>query len=186
MVQGLIAQSGGTMDIQSEAASGTRVRLWVPVDHSGTAGQEDSPTSKCRPSDTRSLRVIVVDDDPLILSSTVIMLEDLGHFAIAKVSGAAALESLRENSAVDVVVTDYAMPVMNGLQLASQIQQQWPWLAVILASGYADQIGVDYKSLERLAKPYSQAQLADCVAKVVRDKKIVSMHATPRSESRRL
>ena len=177
MVQGLMAQSGGTMDVRSEVASGTQVRLWLPVDHSSPAGKEESIALKPRPNSTRSLHVMVVDDDPLILSSTVIMLEDLGHVAIAAASGAAALEALRENSTVDVVVTDHAMPGMNGLQLANHIQQQWPWLAIILASGYADHVSIDYAPLERLAKPYSQAQIADCIDKVVRDKKIVSIQA---------
>ena len=105
-------------------------------------------------------RVLVVDDDPLIASSTAAMLEDLGHLVIEAPSGARALDMLRLGAKVDVVVTDHAMPGMTGSELARQIRQHWPSLPIILATGYAELPNGEDPGLPRLAKPYLQSELA--------------------------
>jgi CheY-like chemotaxis protein len=176
MVHGLAAQSGGTMQIESKVGHGTSVRLWLPVDTTGEVAETRLPEVEARA--TASHRVLVVDDDSLILSSAAAMLEDLGHVVIVASSGTAALEILRANAKVDVVVTDYAMPHMNGLELADLLHQQWPWLPVILASGYAEfaNAGTIF-SLERLAKPYNQAEIAACIERVLEERKIIPLNA---------
>ncbi len=109
------------------------------------------------------LRVLVVDDDPLVLASTAAMLEDVGHAVIDAPSGARALDLLRQGAPVDVVVTDQAMPGMTGIELATQIQASWPALPVILASGYAELPALAETTLPRLRKPYLQADLVAAV-----------------------
>jgi CheY-like chemotaxis protein len=74
----------------------------------------------------RSCRILVIDDDPLILSSTAALLADLGHSVIEAPSAISALEILRADAKVDAVVTDHAMPQMTGLELAGIIRKQWP------------------------------------------------------------
>ena len=64
--------------------------------------------------DRRPCRVLVVDDDPMVVASTAAMLEDLGHVVIEALSGARALDLLRSGAKVDVVITDHAMPGMTG------------------------------------------------------------------------
>jgi len=177
MVHGLAAQSGGTMQIESKLGQGTSVRLWLPVDTTGVVADAPAPNLETRAAASR--RVLVVDDDSLILSSTAAMLEDLGHVVIVASSGTAALEILRANAKVDIVVTDYAMPNMNGLELADLLHQQWPWLPVILASGYAEFTNVEtISSLARLAKPYTQAEIGACIERVLEERKIVPLHMT--------
>ena len=66
------------------------------------------------------------------------MLEDLGHTGIAASSGKEALDILRQQGSVDLVITDYAMPQMTGLQLADAIKKEWPELPVIIATGFAE------------------------------------------------
>jgi CheY-like chemotaxis protein len=100
-------------------------------------------------------------------------LEDLGHVVIEAPSGATALELLRASAKIDVIITDHAMPNMTGVELASLIRQQWPWIPVILASGYADLMGIEKAPLERLAKPYTQREVASCIEKVLDERKIV-------------
>jgi CheY-like chemotaxis protein len=126
-------------------------------------------------------RVMVVDDDPLILSSTAAMLEDLGHVVIEASSAASALEILRADAKVDVVVTDHAMPVMTGIQLTGVMRQQWPWIPVILASGYADLLEMDDAPRQRLAKPFTQAELARSIATVLEQQKVVPIDAARRA-----
>ena len=65
--------------------------------------------------DQASLVVLAVDDDILVLTNTLAMLDDLGHAGIAASSGKEALDYLRQQASVDLVITDFAMPKMNGL-----------------------------------------------------------------------
>jgi CheY-like chemotaxis protein len=121
------------------------------------------PNPASTPSDnrnTRSLRILVVDDDPLVGAGTVAMIEDLGHVAIDAESAARALEILRSEPNIDVVITDYAMPGMNGGQLAAEIHRIWPRIPVVIATGYADVLdnGLDLRLLQ---KPYQQRDLAE-------------------------
>jgi signal transduction histidine kinase len=180
MVHGLMAQSGGTMQLESQVGKGTAVRLWFPVDRDGVVPSTSSEPEVRAPAQF-SCRVMVVDDDALILSSTAAMLEDLGHIVIEASSGVSALEILRAEAKVDVVVTDHAMPHMTGLELAAIIREQWPWVPIILASGYAELPQRDDFPLPRLAKPYGQSELASCIANVIEGRKIIPIEAARRA-----
>jgi CheY-like chemotaxis protein len=99
--------------------------------------------------------------------STVDMLEDLGHEVIEAHSGSSALDILRSGRAVDLVITDYSMPEMNGAQLAKAAREIQPDVPILLATGYAELpsgLGVD---LPRIGKPYQQDQLAAKIEKVM-------------------
>jgi signal transduction histidine kinase len=179
MVHGLVAQSGGAIRIASEVGKGTSVRLWLPVDRAGVVSQRavpEAPTQSMVPH-----KILVVDDDQLILSSTAAMLDDLGHVVIEAASATGALEILRAGTKVDVVVTDHAMPSMTGLELAGVIREQWPWIPVILASGYTDLMNTADIPFRRLAKPYHQSELASCIAAVLEEQKIVPIDAARRA-----
>ena len=104
--------------------------------------------------------LLLVDDDPLVLASTAAMLEDLGHRVVEAASGAEALDRLRDGAAIDLVITDYAMPGMTGLQLAEALRRLRPGLPVLLATGYAELRGEGTDGLPRLEKPFEQAALA--------------------------
>jgi signal transduction histidine kinase len=179
MVHGLVAQSGGAMRIASQVGQGTSIRLWLPVDRTGATPQSSVPEARART--TISVNVLVVDDDPLISSSTAAMLDDLGHVVTEAISAAGALEILRGGSNIELVVTDHAMPHMTGLELARIIREEWPWIPVILASGYADLLSTDTASLPRLAKPYHQSELATCIATVLEVQKVVPIDAARRA-----
>jgi CheY-like chemotaxis protein len=104
--------------------------------------------------------ILVVDDDPLIAMSTVEMLEDLGHRAIEANSAAQALAILKEGQAVDLMLTDQAMPGMTGLELAEIARKERPTMPILLATGYADLPASKIK-LPRLSKPYLQTELQE-------------------------
>ena len=162
-VQGFVAQSGGAMRISSRLGIGTNVEFWLPMTEAGGMGQPNAaPASSCSGSD-RSLRILVVDDDPLVGAGTVAMIEDLGHVPIEAQSAAGALEILRSGQNIDIVVTDYAMPDMNGGQLAAEIHRIWPRIPVVIATGYADVQALD---LPRLQKPYQQRDLAALIERL--------------------
>ncbi|HTS92791.1 MAG TPA: response regulator [Stellaceae bacterium] len=165
MVYGLTAQSGGSTRISSELGKGTTIELWFPVLPEDVVPKP----AESQPQETKSLplSVLIVDDDPLVLESTVDMIEDLGHRAYGAASGALALDALHSGVQVDLVLSDHAMPGMTGVELAKRIQQIKPALPIILATGYTDHLDEIGRSLERLAKPYRQAEVAALIAKVV-------------------
>lgn len=107
-----------------------------------------------------SLLVLAVDDDALIRMNTVGMLEELGHRVLEASNGAEALEIVRHNPAVDVVLTDFAMPRMTGRDLAIAIAREKPGLSVILATGYAELPPGEKIDVKLLPKPFSLAELA--------------------------
>jgi CheY-like chemotaxis protein len=168
MVDGLVAQSGGAMRITSQPGLGTTVELWLPI-------SEDAETARPRPAGAprlravRSCRILVVDDDPIVLSGTVAMLEDLGHEVCEAASAEEALEILGDAPEVDLVITDHAMPGMTGTELAKHIRQNWAELPIVIATGYADLPGDSELGLPRLSKPYRQLELAELVARMVGD-----------------
>jgi CheY-like chemotaxis protein len=111
------------------------------------------------------LVVLAVDDDPLVLTNTLAMLEVLGHTAIEASSGRRALEILRDDNSIDLVVTDQVMPDMTGAELAKAIRAEWPKLSIILATGFAETPS-DSIALPRLSKPFTQADLAEKISLV--------------------
>ena len=109
----------------------------------------------------RSAVILFVDDDPLIAMSTTEMLEDLGHRVIGANSGQHALDILKSEQPIDLMVTDHMMPGMTGLELAAASREVRPSLPVLLATGYAELPEGTQIDLPRLAKPYHQDQLRD-------------------------
>ncbi len=165
MVHGLAEQSGGRFILKSQPAQGTTAELWLPVDEGINPAAEKQAAIREAERHQPMLVVLAVDDDPLVLTNTVAMLEDLGHTAIGVSSGKLALETLRQDNSVDLVITDQIMPQMTGVQLADAIKAEWPELAVILASGFAEAPAGIHR-LPRLSKPFNQSELAAKVAEV--------------------
>ena len=167
VVDGLVAQSGGAMRITSRPGAGTTVELWLPVSPTETAAERPRPATPLLVADTRCCRVLVVDDDPIVLAGTAAMLEDLGHVATEASSGESALRLLLSAAGFDLVITDHAMPGMTGTELAARIRGSWPKLPVVIATGYAELPGDGDPGLPRLSKPYRQQELAALVARLV-------------------
>jgi CheY-like chemotaxis protein len=114
----------------------------------------------------QALKILLVDDDALVRMGTAELLADLGHGVTEAGSGEQALEHLRE-AAFDVVITDFAMPRMNGLDLAKNIRTSHGALPVIVASGYGEVKGVGDLDVTWLVKPYLQDDLARSLARAV-------------------
>jgi PAS domain S-box-containing protein len=159
MVHGFTAQSGGAMNIASQPGQGTVVTLWLPRARKGVQPDPAPREGPAPPITRRNLRVLLVDDDVLVSMGAADMLVDLGHRVVEAQSAAHALKLLEAEGRFDVVVTDYAMPGMNGYDLAVTITQAHPELPVVLATGYAELPAEMKIEFRRLAKPYSQADL---------------------------
>jgi PAS domain S-box-containing protein len=151
MVHGLAEQTGGQFVLSSKLGEGTTAELWLPVAGDETAATPT--TEEAGPPAFQPKRVLVVDDDALVLLNTATMTEDLGHQVTEATSGKEALAKLRSQP-FDLVITDYAMPQMNGGQLASAITAEWPDIKVIVATGYSEMPEELRGKFERLGKPF--------------------------------
>ena len=161
MVQGLLAQSGGKLFLTSQKGAGTTAELWLPLAEASLQPFNVEEVQPILPTSTK-LTILAVDDDALVLMNTVLMLQDLGHNVLEATSGIDALQVLSKSD-VDLVITDHVMPKMTGIELAEIIEQKWPGVSVILASGYVD-LPSGKTELQRLPKPFTEAELAKAVA----------------------
>lgn len=164
MVHGLAIQLGGKLRLRSDVGKGTTAELWLPW--SEFAARTDSPppltVTNVQPS-----RILVVDDDVLIAMNTVDLVEDLGHSALEANSGKAALEILASDVPLDAMITDFAMPGMNGVELAIRARELRPDLPILLASGYAELPSGTEMALPRLGKPFLQQDLEAALSKIL-------------------
>ncbi|HYM03391.1 MAG TPA: response regulator [Stellaceae bacterium] len=163
-VHGLAAQSGGGMRISSKLGEGTKVELWLPAVKSSADAQVRRPIEAAAAGPMRALSVLLVDDDPMVATSTAEMVEHLGHRVLVASSAARALDAVRGASDFDVLITDHAMPNMTGVELAKEVRKIRPGLPLILATGYADLPGDIDPAIRRLAKPYRAHDLAALLA----------------------
>ena len=138
-VYGFAKQSGGGVRIQTQLGEGTTVQVFLP-----RARAERSPiaaeTQPARPfrAASEGRRALLVDDDADVREVTRAMLQDLGIVVSEAGSGAAALKRMAEEAPYDLVMIDFAMPGMNGAELARQIEQRYPGVPIVLVTGYAD------------------------------------------------
>jgi PAS domain S-box-containing protein len=172
MVQGLMAQSNGKLVLRSSKGYGTTAELWLPVAQAEPPIAATPGLPEIVMTVPKTLTILAVDDDPLVLMNTVMMLEDMGHTVLEAISGSQALEMMAERS-IDLVITDHAMPRMTGSQLADAIRTQWPDIPILLATGYAELPPGANPDLLRLSKPFTELQLQQAVQNVMHEAAIV-------------
>jgi PAS domain S-box-containing protein len=167
MVHGFAVQSGGALMLSSRPGRGTIVELWLPRTNEPVA-ETRSPEHAAKPTasaEAHRLRILLVDDDPLVVAGTTGMLEELGHdVTTVATSGDEALAVLRRDSDFDLLLTDLRMPGMSGVQLAVQVRTLYPALPILMASGYAELDQLTGVTWPRLRKPYSLSDLSTALA----------------------
>ncbi|MEN2791236.1 response regulator [Sphingomonas oligophenolica] len=169
MVYGFANQSGGAMRIESNEGAGTRVELWLPR----------SPDATCRPramafaestTPEASFNILLVDDHDGVRDTTMALLEDLGHHPVAAADGATILQILEADpDRADLIISDYAMPHVSGVEVIRRARQIRPGLPSIIITGYADSSAIDLTEEDVIAvsKPFTPAQLRDAIHKAM-------------------
>jgi len=165
MVHGFVEQLGGQFILKSQKDQGTTAEMWLPVASAGSVAA--CVIDETATPDVPRLNVLVVDDDSLVLTSTCLLLEDLGHRVISATSGIQGLELFQNSPSIDLVITDMAMPHMSGAQLAEAIRRLKPGFPIILATGYAERLEGFASRLPRLSKPFTQLKLVEMIASTV-------------------
>lgn len=159
-IYGSARQSGGTARIESAPGLGTTVRVFLPrtqrpprrLDPVGADGDAGPP---------HPIDVLIVDDDHDHRSVLARGLEALGHRVVEAEDGAAALAAL-EVRAPDVMLLDFAMPGMNGAEVALAVRERWPDLTIVFTSGFADTkaiLAVEGEDARILRKPFRLGEL---------------------------
>ncbi|CAD7051483.1 hybrid sensor histidine kinase/response regulator [Pseudorhizobium halotolerans] len=167
MVHGLALQLDGRLQLKSAPGQGTTAELWIPVSTTDVEDQAQDVAPAGPRDDAGPKRILLVDDDVLIAMSSADMLSDLGHQVVEAHSGKEALALIDGGATFDLLITDYSMPGMTGAELAKAVRDRVPGLPILLASGYADLPSGVEMDVARLAKPYSQDQLASVLDKIL-------------------
>jgi signal transduction histidine kinase len=161
-VYGIARQAGGTARIQSQPGSGTTVELWLPLREKAALAAESARAEEDRADGHE--HILVVEDDMDVRTFLVDCLKMLGYAVTHAAHGRAGLECLAAGEP-DLLMVDFAMPGMNGLEVIAEARRLHPRLPVILATGYAD-VNVAQMSAEGCAilrKPFQVGDLARAV-----------------------
>jgi signal transduction histidine kinase len=136
-VFGLAKQSGGGVRIDSTVGVGTSVQVFLPK--AAASPDVDSVASpEAQAVRPHNVHVLLVDDDSAVREVTAGILHDLGYDVIEAGSGGAALEVLDREADIDLLLVDFAMPGMNGAEVAREVHARRPGLPILFVTGYAD------------------------------------------------
>jgi len=176
-VYGVTRQLGGAVQLKTKLGEGTRVEIFLPR----TAEQPAVPNAeRTRPSYlAASATVLVVDDQEEVREVSVSHVETLGYRAIPAGSGKGALEIFDGGASIDLLLADFAMPGMSGIELARTVRRKRPNLPVVIVTGYAE-IG-DTKDLEGmllLKKPYRLDDLAATIENALGGRRVLAAAAS--------
>ncbi|WP_398473283.1 PAS domain-containing protein [Tardiphaga sp.] len=156
MIYGFARQSNGHVSIDSRVGLGTTVNLYLPR-FEGTASEAVTGSQR---DEHRSAgeTVLVVEDEPVVRSVVVEMLQDEGYRVLEAVDGPSGLAALRGEPVIDLLVTDVGLPGMNGRQLADQARETRPDLKILFITGYAESVamaeGFLLPGMEMITKPF--------------------------------
>lgn len=173
-VYGVVRESGGAMTVDSKVGRGTTVCLMLPLAAPKivVAGElHETVRTVPKPRLDEETRVLVVDDDRLVRRFMTESLRSLRYEVIDVENGAAALEVL-DSTRVDLLLVDFAMPGMNGADVALAAQNKQPGLPVLIVSGYSDSAAVEavVGTARQLRKPFDLAELGAAVADTLKSR----------------
>jgi signal transduction histidine kinase/CheY-like chemotaxis protein len=158
-VFGFVRQSGGDVTIDSTPGEGTIVTLLLP--RSARQPADLAPEPMAFSIERHRAAILLVDDDPPVRATTRLVLQAMGYSVTALDSGKAALDMMAQGHHFDLLLTDVAMPGMNGLELARRVRHMQPDLPIMIISGYTDLEPAYRDVCQRIVKkPYRAAELA--------------------------
>lgn len=171
VVKGIIESLNGVIVVESTPTAGTTFRVFFPIVNGSSVHRIAAPAGQPVMSE-RAERIFLVDDEPQVLSVGRRTLEGLGYEVTAHGSATAALTAfLADAPRWDLVITDFAMPGMNGVEFARQIRTRRSDIPIILCTGFggavdaaaAKSIGI----VQVINKPFGRQALSEAVAKAL-------------------
>jgi signal transduction histidine kinase len=166
-VLGFAKQSGGGIRLESRPDEGTAITIYLPR----AEMQSMHPAAERRAAPVepvRSATILLVDDDDAVREITAAMLREMGYSVVEAGSAGAALDMIERELKVDLLLVDFAMPGMNGAELARQVQVKRPTTPILFVTGFADRaalagVGDDHI----IGKPFVDDELAHKVRDVL-------------------
>jgi PAS domain S-box-containing protein len=170
-VYGTVRAHGGTVEIQSHPGLGTTIVLRLPT--SPEANPEFLDSGKAQEEPGTSWRILLVDDEGIILETVPAMLESIGHAVETASLGEAALRRLEVRQDFDLVLLDHNMPGLTGVETLLRLRRKYPALPVILSTGFIDtgteELLRNIPHVSILKKPYSIGEIRRTLAEISRE-----------------
>jgi PAS domain S-box-containing protein len=169
MVYGFVRQSAGHIKIYSEEGHGTTIKMYLPP---GTGALLAAEISVAGAVEGGHETILVVEDDRLVRDYVLTQLHALGYATLDAANAAQALAVVEAGNEFDLLFTDVIMPgVMNGRQLATELQERKPGTKVLFTSGYTENAIIHHGRLDSgvllLAKPYRKSDMATMIRKAL-------------------
>jgi len=141
MVYGMVQRHSANLEIDSAPGRGTTIRVIFPLANSTFAATVTAPSVQ---QINRRLRILIVDDDPLLIKSLRDALEGDGHLVTAADGGQAGIDAFvaahKRNELFDIVITDLGMPYVDGRKVSAQIKERSPITPVIMLTGWGQRL----------------------------------------------
>lgn len=175
IVRSIVSDHGGVVSVQSAVGQGSTFSVWLPADHTASAGAAEERTTQVVAAG-RQEAILIVEDNPAMREVMTDVIKSAGYHAVSCADGIEAIAQYNAHrAAVALVISDLDMPNMNGLVLFSTLKQLDPRLPLVLLSGAAEQ-GRDndafYEAREladvTAAKPIGPEKLIAIVARLLR------------------
>jgi PAS domain S-box-containing protein len=157
MIYGFARQSNGYVVIDSKPGHGTSVKIYLPR-HVGDSSCEALSFNAIGEHQASGETVLVVEDEPVVRSVILEMLEDQGYRTLEAIDGPSGLHILGLDERIDLLVTDVGLPGMNGLELGDQARELRPGLKILFITGYAENVamarGFLQPGMDMITKPF--------------------------------
>ncbi|HEX4263161.1 MAG TPA: CHASE sensor domain-containing protein [Verrucomicrobiae bacterium] len=176
MVYGIVQRHNASIEIDSVLGKGTTMRMIFPIPQNWNGGSQERPTAFAIPS---RRRILIVDDDPLLIKSLRDALETDGHLVTPANGGQAGIETFQkakaEGELFDVVITDLGMPNVDGRRVAVAIKEASASTPVIMLTGWGQRLTAEGDippCVDRvLSKPPKLRDLREALAQCVQQNK---------------
>jgi CheY-like chemotaxis protein len=167
VVHGIVKHHEGAVTVQSTPGEGTTFSIYIPSIEMNSI--ENLETRRALPTGTG--RILLIDDEQIVVKMGSAILERLGYKVFSETDSLHALEAFKLDPAgFDLIITDYTMPKLTGVDLSFAIRRIRPDIPIILCTGFSEKVTETVAGelgVELIMKPFGMEQLAELVRKVL-------------------